>query len=130
MQKKTNQKKLVMWVEENVNLSNIISEIGENKTLGNRDIQDKMENCLEEGLETPKTINKKIFKISPLELCLVWPVTPEKKGKTFYLKNFFRYIVRKLAEYKPDKSRQEKKDWKWKRRQKKIRIEKRSNKIA
>ncbi|CAI6372561.1 unnamed protein product [Macrosiphum euphorbiae] len=36
---------------------------------------------IEGAIETPRTINKKVFKISPLQSCLVWPVTPERKGK-------------------------------------------------
>jgi len=72
LEKKTNQEEMTMSVEETPNLFlNIISE--------NQNIQDKME--IEGALETPRTINKKVFKISPLQSCLVWPVTPERKGK-------------------------------------------------
>ena len=72
LEKKTNQEEMTMSVEETPNLFlNIISE--------NQNIQDEME--IEGALETPRTINKKVFKISPLQSCLVWPVTPERKGK-------------------------------------------------
>jgi len=71
LEKKTNQE-MTMSVEETPNLFlNIISE--------NQNIQDEME--IEGALETPRTINKKVFKISPLQSCLVWPVTLERKGK-------------------------------------------------
>lgn len=85
LEKKNNQEEMDICTKEEASLSlNIINECGEeNKTPGNKDIQDKMEICLEEGLETPRHINKKILKISPLESCLVWPITPERKGKRF-----------------------------------------------
>lgn len=43
--------------------------------------QDEIEICIEENVVTPKHINGKTFQISPLESCLVWPVTPERKVK-------------------------------------------------
>jgi len=42
---------------------------------------DEIEICIEQKLVTPRHINGKTFQISPSESCLVWPVTPERKGK-------------------------------------------------
>jgi len=43
--------------------------------------QDEIEISIEKNVVTPKHLNGKTFQISPLESCLVWPVTPERKGK-------------------------------------------------
>lgn len=43
--------------------------------------QDEIEICIEKNVVTPRLINGKTFQMSPLKSCLVWPVTPERKGK-------------------------------------------------
>jgi len=70
------QNKMDVCVEANKEKTDFICNEIENTRK-----QDEIEICIEKNLVTPRHLNGKTFQISPLESCLVWPVTPERKGK-------------------------------------------------
>ncbi|KAL4153346.1 hypothetical protein QTP88_001179 [Uroleucon formosanum] len=70
------QNKMDVCVEANKEKTDFICNEIENTRK-----QDEIEICIEKNVVTPRHLNGKTFQISPLESCLVWPVTPERKGK-------------------------------------------------
>ncbi|XP_025205825.1 uncharacterized protein LOC112602107, partial [Melanaphis sacchari] len=70
------QNKMDVCVEANKEKTDFICNEIENTRK-----QDEIEISIEKNVVTPRHLNGKTFQISPLESCLVWPVTPERKGK-------------------------------------------------